>query len=130
MGFFGNLKAASTTSFATQFVQKHLELQKTMERGFRGDAKDTASRIVMALWGDIPELAQQKVGAKPLLVAAAALANAVEFFNAQGKQVMAGDFKKALTTLMLQDVMQIVKLDNLSPIDQRLWDKAFAIYQG
>jgi hypothetical protein len=123
MGFFSNLKAASTVSTATQFARKHLEVEAACGT-FKGDAKAVAEKLVLAVWQDVPGLADQTAKPTAVLVAAAALANGVKHFDATGNKALAQAFFRCLGTLLQYDVHKLVDATMLSPIDSRLWDIA------
>jgi hypothetical protein len=128
MGFFANLKAASTVTLATQFVRKHLELQRDLG-SFHGDVKDTADKLVLALWSDIPSLKEQREKPNATLLAAASLSNGAKHFDSVGNRALGDTLIGALKTLLQHDVHKLVNIERLSPIDSQLWDLAHAPFE-
>lgn len=129
MGFFSNLKAAGTVSTATQFVRRHLEVESACGT-FKGDPKVVAEKLVLALWADVPGLADQTEKPKSVLVAAAAIANGIKHFDASGNRTLGQVLFRCLGTLLQYDVHKLVDVGTLSPIDSRLWDLAHAPFEN
>jgi hypothetical protein len=123
MGWFSNFKAATTVSLATQFVRKHLEIQRDLGL-FHGDVADTAKTLVLALWADIPGLREQRERPNPSLVAAAALSKGVKHFDGAGNKALADTMVRALKTLLQHDVYKLARPEEMSAMDVLLWDLA------
>jgi hypothetical protein len=123
MGFFTRLKSATTLTLATQFVRKHLEVQRDLG-SFHGDVADTASRLVTAVWQEVSEAAQEAKQPNPALLGAAAHANGASHFDTAGNTALADTLIGALKTLLQYDVHKLVDSERLGPIDRLLWDMA------
>jgi hypothetical protein len=64
MGFFSNLRAASTVGTAKQFVQKYLEVENVVGM-VKASPKELAEKLVLAVWPICPNWRKGKRNALP-----------------------------------------------------------------
>lgn len=126
MGFFSNLRAASTVSYAARFIEKHLRAQAEIGR-FNGDALKLGEGLVMGLWESVPELANQSDKPKPVCVAAAALSMGIQQADQVGKKELGNVLFSALQTLIMYDVVKLAPIEKANGADLRLLDMAYAV---
>lgn len=127
MGWFGNLKAAGTVSFAVEFVRRYLALHA--EAGlFSGDPKQAANDLVLKFWANAPELSNQKRTPAAVALAAAAMASAIKDCDAAGNTALGDTLHAALQMLLLNDVKRLIPAGTAQGIDSELIDYAYSIF--
>lgn len=124
MGFWSNVGAAMTTNNAVAYVENSLKAHE-----LPGDTQKLAHHLVMDLWASIPALADQSAKpTKAVLVAAAALANGIRYFDAHDKRYLADKLFPCLNTLLTTAVRKQVDLSRLSSIDSQLLEIAHSVF--
>jgi hypothetical protein len=124
MGFLSNLTAAWKFGQSAEFIQKYLEVENVTGM-YKGDPKATSEKLVLALWADHPDLM-----GKPMLVAAAALANGIKHFDSTGQRAVADSFFRCLQNLLIQDVRLAMDVTVLRGPDKELADMAYAALES
>jgi hypothetical protein len=133
--FLGNFRAARQITFAAILVQKQLEVQGALG-AFRGDSKEVAKKLVLAIWSDVPALrnVEQIPRAAVLaaaVLAAAAMANGVTFFSKPSSEALATALSDSLQSYLTQVLPQlVVDTERLRGVDRELLTRAYAPFEA
>jgi len=129
MGLFGNLRAANKIGTATALVTKLLDVERELGT-FRGDTKDTANKLVLAVWAEVPALREAREIPRAATLAAAAMANGVRYFDGPGQNKVLADVLFSSLRTFLGNIYPTLVLDpdSLSRVDNELMTRAYSVF--